>query len=1105
MLNCLICSQTCLSVSLHTLLVFDLFYIICPFIDCSVTRDEDRRVAPGTMSDGEDCRDVKSPHENINDDEQCGTDDGRQEIPSKHSADDEVSSTSNELPNHSFRNYFCIFCDSKFDALQSAFDHFKQHMSFSFYCKICDYKLSNAPSSDEPELDTVKKSVCNIDHSQQETDISKESTTIEMWIERFLSYQDEIQNKTDSSVITSTKFFLGCPACDILIKECNVPVPKDVLEYREATCQSSSQCGPNAETGHHHPGTSSSSPTVPLFGGGKESVKCHTVRHACAHLRYYPYECFACEEVGKYQKKPDISEMMRHIKDTHVKNNFHLLMNQPLEQLVKFVRITKLERFIEYYLKAHPMVRFDPVPSTGKRSKPIYTISSTSPGKMSHAKFSAAPPQQQRVPSILIKKTTSGSGSVYQTALSHRPLPSAKVSDSQPSTSVGHSPSRTTHVKHNQPNEQLSLTAETDRSNFHRQFGNIFDEEMMSMAMNNEQDLNVEYFCIFCRDLKTKDKEEARRHYQRHVDYYPLVCSLCGEGTCDLPEFLKHHTTKHPDSEKGRYKRRQQTQIEKWINGFLYAQSTIIRAFPPREQCLVCEQVFDPELIASVRPRRCTINRKIDHFHRHLCYLPYECMKCKEEGKEFLVAYFESKAHSHIKLKHPDVDDQESRWFVFQKTTSIPKLDEFISSYLKTFGISMEFERRPVKKAHQRDAGDNLIHDGNNNLSLLARSPSAAVGQSVESGSSSDGEMAEGSEMVVPVSPNMVDIDSLENQDPTLKSNLFCLFCPTIFRSKFEAFEHYSSHLSYEPVVCLLCSSRFFDIDSFSIHHQNKHPSAPDLMYEVREDFVLEKWLDNFLLTQKRNQCKSSSLNCSCSSSCPVCEKIFDLADRTPVTGPCTIHSESDFSNHVHQHLAYFEYECSLCQQNPGCLASFKVTNLDLSALDHVKRVHRKCFESAGNVTVYELANIFEKVKPVPKIEEFISESIGIRNFNEKRFRENDREKRAESTKSQNPTLNHLLGLSTVIPNHQVRSSAPNQNFLQNRTASINNRSQMWVADVNRSPSKGFTSLFGERKNQKMRVVEQGNRMVLRLAVPKKHQNASPYSRVIPQPKKVSV
>ena len=463
------------------------------------------------MGEGEDLQNVESPRMTIDDSEDEGDD--QQAM----TADEEVLSTSNEATmNHSFRHYFCIFCDSRFDDLQNAFDHFKEHMSNSYYCKVCDYKLSNVPCDDE-----VKSATCNLDHSQQEVDISKECTIIEMWIERFLSYQDEIQNKTDSNVITSTKFFLGCPACDVLIKECNVPVPKDVLEYREATYQSTvAQFGASLEAGHAGNLTTSSSPTVPLFGGGKESVKCHTVRHACAHLRYYPYECVSCEEVGKYQKKPDISEMMRHIKDSHLKNNFHMLLNQPVEQLVKFVRITKLERFIEYYLKAHPMVRFDPVPSSSltKRSssKSQYIVSPSS-GKMSHTKSIAALPQQQpRVPSILIKKTTSGSCSTYETAQSnHSPVredhpsvssrvredypsvssrvredypsvssrvredhPSVTCSDPQGSNNLQQSPIRAlSRPIHKAPRTPSSSMAETNRSNFHRQFGNIFDEE----------------------------------------------------------------------------------------------------------------------------------------------------------------------------------------------------------------------------------------------------------------------------------------------------------------------------------------------------------------------------------------------------------------------------------------------------------------------------------------------------------------------------------------------------------------------------------------------------------------------------------------------------
>ena len=250
-------------------------------------------------------------------------------------------------------------------------------------------------------------------------------------------------------------------------------------------------------------------------------------------------------------------------------------------------------------------------------------------------------------------------------------------------------------------------------------------------------------------------------------------------------------------------------------------------------------------------------------------------------------------------------------------------------------------------------------------------------------------------------------------------------------------------------------------------------------------------------MTQKRNQCKANILSCSCSSSCPVCERIFDLADKTPITGSCTTHSDSDFSTHVHQHLAYFGYECSLCKQNPGCLSPFKAINLDLSALDHVKRVHKKSFDHVENATVYDLVKIFERTKSVPKIEEFISESIGIRTFNEKKFREKeDREKReAESTKSQNPTLNHLLGLSTVVPIilQNLMSTTMNHHHHYQQGAPIR------VSEINPRPSNRYPcNIFSsDSKNQKMRVVEQGNRMVLKLAIPKKHQDNSPYSRVI--------
>ena len=208
----------------------------------------------------------------------------------------------------------------------------------------------------------------------------------------------------------------------------------------------------------------------------------------------------------------------------------------------------------------------------------------------------------------------------------------------------------------------------------------------------------MEYFCAFCKE-KFLGKDIAYRHYQVHLEYYPIVCQVCRDGFTDMEQYVDHHKRQHPKILNGRYKKIQNPIVDKWISGFLYSQATsIVRSFPAREQCPVCEIVFTKEEIKAQKPRRCTINRRIDHVHRHLCYLPYECIKCKENNCTFYVAYFESKAHSHIKQRHPEIDDNEYRWEIFQRAISIPKLDEFVKNYFAKFMISMEFERRPIKK-----------------------------------------------------------------------------------------------------------------------------------------------------------------------------------------------------------------------------------------------------------------------------------------------------------------------------------------------------------------------------------------------------------------------
>ncbi|RWS15484.1 hypothetical protein B4U79_15285 [Dinothrombium tinctorium] len=554
---------------------------------------------------------------------------------------------------------------------------------------------------------------------------------------------------------------------------------------------------------------------------------------------------------------------------------------------------------------------------------------------------------------------------------------------------------------------------ESNRSHFQRHFGNIFDdEEMVKLSINQEEDLNTEYFCIFC-DSTFKDKEEARRHYQKHVNYYPMMCSLCGEGLTDMQEFLKHHTEEHPDANKGRYKRREQPIVDKWINGFLYAQATVIRAFPAREQCPVCERVFTEEQIKAARPRRCTVNRKIDHVHRHLCYLPYECIRCKEEGKEFVVAYFESKAHSHIKLKHPEIDDTESRWFVFQKTISIPKLDEYIAGFFTQYGISMEYERRPVKKQcretfsspdflsvyNNSTISNSVINQAdklNSGTMIIISQSSQIEKKDTSSARNNDGVIilddieddntASGSSsfqisnsdnpdaMIVEVSPSHADYLKM-GEDSRNPIEYFCIFCSVKLASKLEAYPHYGEHLGYKPVACLLCENRFHDIEEFTTHHQFCHPETIDLMYEIREDQNVEKWVDEFLDSQQNSSTQQLTLSCSCAACCPVCDR---LRGNLPLT-QCVSHSDVDFSDHIHQHLIYFTYECSLCKKFGR---TTRVPNLDSIAMSHMKEQHM-----IPETNVYQLSRTFPKTLTIPKLDKFIAESVQKKRNLEKKWK----------------------------------------------------------------------------------------------------------------------
>ena len=373
------------------------------------------------------------------------------------------------------------------------------------------------------------------------------------------------------------------------------------------------------------------------------------------------------------------------------------------------------------------------------------------------------------------------------------------------------------------------------------------------------------------------------------------------------------------------------------------------------------------------------------------------------------MAYFESKAHSHIKLKHPEIDDNEERWQVFQKTISIPKLDEYIENYLTGFGISMQLERRPVKKAMKYGTSPEPFSTSSNSSTLqkpfedsslnlnmifsdilenpLETKKTIKVEEEVIDTKEDVIEPREespilneynnnsnDSNIVVNVSPlNLFDkcaTDDIEEEDL-----YFCIFCPqTQYFTKMEAYSHYGSHLNYNPVLCKICSLSFPDVDRLMAHHQSVHTTQDNVDYEICEDQVLVKWVNEFLDSQKSIK---KVMPCSCSYNCPVCLKLIG-SECSSISMPCAQHNDVIFSVHIHKHLNYFPYECLACKRNGR---SVRVPNLDAMAMSHLKE------HNIMNASMSQVVRSFPKTLVISQLEKLIGDSVHKKRVSEKKNR----------------------------------------------------------------------------------------------------------------------
>lgn len=237
------------------------------------------------------------------------------------------------------------------------------------------------------------------------------------------------------------------------------------------------------------------------------------------------------------------------------------------------------------------------------------------------------------------------------------------------------------------------------------------------------------------------------------------------------------------------------------------------------------------------------------------------------------------------------------------------------------------------------------------------------------------------------------------------------MFCKDLqqFNSAVDATAHYAAHFNYKPVVCLLCSLKFTDVDSVTQHHKDihatLHPGA-SLLYFINENEAIEGWVSRFLNFQKTKEIWNE-ITPSFMKSCLVCDKLLH-GQRRPK------YAKSEMSQaHMLNHLRYFPFECRMCMNVEG--KSKRFTCLDKQAFAHLA-THGIDVSDEGAAK-----ELFRKVDVVHELEELISDFMVMQKYNK---RASKRGLAAEDSSDDEPELQpvqkRFKGLAVSFIKHLV-------------------------------------------------------------------------------------
>lgn len=184
------------------------------------------------------------------------------------------------------------------------------------------------------------------------------------------------------------------------------------------------------------------------------------------------------------------------------------------------------------------------------------------------------------------------------------------------------------------------------------------------------------------------------------------------------------------------------------------------------------------------------------------------------------------------------------------------------------------------------------------------------------------------------------------------------------FSNYLDAQYHFSSHLDYAPIVCLVCSARYQSLDQVMKHFQDDHDGKPtdNFLYYINHEPHVEKWIENYLKYQSNHEVYKL-FSPDNALFCPVCSQ---LTTHSKEVNPATISMPIQaVFQHLNTHLNYRPFWCNICYKS-GLTREFSYIGEE--ARNHVK--------SHGYAPSDNFLNIFFIKTCIPRLESFINNYV---------------------------------------------------------------------------------------------------------------------------------